>query len=125
MSVTFESNYTDKLKICYSFSSSKDSCEQLLRDNGKLPVTEFHLLIFCYGKCHLSTCDRCGSFVSLSTDEIIGKAVSSMKAKNIPYAAIFTGLQPSRVGKHFLLTSCNYWTINQDPSITANIKICN
>ncbi|XP_056896066.1 V-type proton ATPase subunit S1-like [Takifugu flavidus] len=30
-------------------------------------------------------------------DEIIGKVVSSMKAKNIPYAAIYTGLQPSRV----------------------------
>lgn len=30
-------------------------------------------------------------------DEIIGKVLSSMKAKNIPYTAIYTGFQPSRV----------------------------
>ncbi|XP_036959021.1 V-type proton ATPase subunit S1-like [Acanthopagrus latus] len=30
-------------------------------------------------------------------DEIIGQVLSSMKAKNVPYTAIYTGLQPSRV----------------------------
>ncbi|XP_041801648.1 V-type proton ATPase subunit S1b [Chelmon rostratus] len=30
-------------------------------------------------------------------DEIIGKVLSTMKAKNVPYTAIYTGLQPSRV----------------------------
>ncbi|XP_038578252.1 V-type proton ATPase subunit S1b [Micropterus salmoides] len=30
-------------------------------------------------------------------DEIIGKVLSVMKAQNIPYTAIYTGLQPSRV----------------------------
>nr|XP_020474648.1 V-type proton ATPase subunit S1-like [Monopterus albus] len=30
-------------------------------------------------------------------DEIIGKVLSMVKAKNIPYTAIYTGLQPSRV----------------------------
>ncbi|XP_071333478.1 V-type proton ATPase subunit S1-like [Trachinotus anak] len=30
-------------------------------------------------------------------DEIIGKVLSVMKAKNVPYTAIYTGLQPSRV----------------------------
>uniref|UniRef100_I3KI82 ATPase H+ transporting accessory protein 1b n=1 Tax=Oreochromis niloticus TaxID=8128 RepID=I3KI82_ORENI len=30
-------------------------------------------------------------------DEIIGKVLSSMKAKNIPYTAIYTGFQPSRM----------------------------
>ncbi|KAM7411244.1 hypothetical protein PAMA_021302 [Pampus argenteus] len=30
-------------------------------------------------------------------DEIIGKVLNIMKAKNVPYTAIYTGLQPSRV----------------------------
>ncbi|KAE8292860.1 V-type proton ATPase subunit S1 [Larimichthys crocea] len=30
-------------------------------------------------------------------DEIIGKVLDIMKAKNVPYTAIYTGLQPSRV----------------------------
>ncbi|XP_035512688.1 V-type proton ATPase subunit S1b [Morone saxatilis] len=30
-------------------------------------------------------------------DEIIGKVLSIMKAKNVPYTAMYTGLQPSRV----------------------------
>uniref|UniRef100_A0A672YPA0 V-type proton ATPase subunit S1-like n=1 Tax=Sphaeramia orbicularis TaxID=375764 RepID=A0A672YPA0_9TELE len=30
-------------------------------------------------------------------DEIIGKVLSIMKAKNVPYTAVYTGLQPSRV----------------------------
>ncbi|XP_076597205.1 V-type proton ATPase subunit S1-like [Chaetodon auriga] len=30
-------------------------------------------------------------------DEIIGNVLSTMKAKNVPYTAIYTGLQPSRV----------------------------
>ncbi|XP_040007881.1 V-type proton ATPase subunit S1b [Xiphias gladius] len=30
-------------------------------------------------------------------DEIIGKVLSIMKAKNVPYTAIYTGLQPSRI----------------------------
>ncbi|CAG03849.1 unnamed protein product, partial [Tetraodon nigroviridis] len=33
----------------------------------------------------------------LSADGIIGNVLSTMKAKNIPYVAIYTGLQPSRV----------------------------
>ncbi|KAK2897191.1 V-type proton ATPase subunit S1-like [Channa argus] len=30
-------------------------------------------------------------------DEVIGKVLSTVKAKNVPYIAIYTGLQPSRV----------------------------
>lgn len=37
----------------------------------------------------------------LSADGIIGNVLSTMKAKNIPYVAIYTGLQPSRVGHVF------------------------
>ncbi|KAM7405253.1 hypothetical protein PAMP_012529 [Pampus punctatissimus] len=32
-----------------------------------------------------------------NNDEIIGKVLNIMKAKNVPYTAIYTGLQPSRV----------------------------
>uniref|UniRef100_A0A3Q4M3X2 ATPase H+ transporting accessory protein 1b n=1 Tax=Neolamprologus brichardi TaxID=32507 RepID=A0A3Q4M3X2_NEOBR len=35
--------------------------------------------------------------INLPYYEIIGKVLSSMKAKNIPYTAIYTGFQPSRV----------------------------
>ncbi|XP_073326853.1 V-type proton ATPase subunit S1-like [Pagrus major] len=38
-------------------------------------------------------------------DEIIGQVLSSMKAKNVPYTAIYTGLQPSRVISEMSMSS--------------------
>lgn len=35
--------------------------------------------------------------VLLDNDEVIGRVVSNIKAKGVPYTAIYTGLQPSRV----------------------------
>lgn len=40
----------------------------------------------------------------LSADGIIGSVLSSMKAKNIPNVAIYTGLQPSRVRLFSVIT---------------------
>lgn len=44
-------------------------------------------------------------------DGIIGNVLSSMRAKNIPYVAMYTGLQPSRVRPSFLLSPCGLFVL--------------
>ncbi|XP_056130376.1 V-type proton ATPase subunit S1b [Lampris incognitus] len=45
---------------------------------------------------HTSSYKSCKEVLH-NNDEIVGEVLSVMKAKNIPYTAIYTGLQPSRV----------------------------
>ncbi|XP_013887832.1 V-type proton ATPase subunit S1 [Austrofundulus limnaeus] len=60
-----------------------------------LPTSANSLLLISLPYCSSSP-KSCREVLN-HNDEIIGKVVSFLKAKHVPYTAIYTGLQPSRV----------------------------
>ncbi|CAL1606326.1 unnamed protein product [Knipowitschia caucasica] len=63
-------------------------------ENLKLDATVSNLLLISLPYCHQN--QLCREELRRN-DEVIGRVLKTLEAKNVPYTAIFTGLQPSRM----------------------------
>lgn len=76
-------------------------------------------MLFIVNMRHKSTVDGVMLFV---VDEVIGQVIGIMKSQSVPYTAVFTALQPSRVRQSCVHLNIDNLTL-QFECQACNIKI--